>query len=401
MGTKDRDRKSATEAQEATMDAVHDEWLGVGLSTEEIDKSRAERAIMSLRFSMGVTKQPEFLWFDSPSSAVAALRRLVANKCTGVSLDPKERFGRDGGKGWIIRRLSDVHGRAWKRSEGYLEKTRFPNYNITNRVFESLRRSLSMGVVRCLKDTINESGVRGNCRHPIMKSDLILSIASIEAYAGIVPGFRLSDADVKTLKMYKELARATEGWWNYGEYVLLWKRPVEIHSESARWLRTMQLHNLNGPAIKYADGLSVFTVHGTRVPAFVIENPELITVKIIEDELNAEVRRVMIDRYPGGAAQYLVDSGAEEIHRDDWGILYRKDLKNLNGKNPMASGRWIDQWHDEEPIVMVKVVNSTPEPDGSFKDYWLRVPPDMETARQAVAWTFGHEENTYSPVAQT
>ena len=50
---------------------------------------------------------------------------------------------------------------------------------------------------------------------------------------------------------------------------------------------------------------------------------------------------------------------------------------------------------------MVKVVNSTPEPDGSFKDYFLRVPPDMQTAHQAVAWTFDKTVATYQPVLQT
>ena len=30
-----------------------------------------------------------------------------------------------------------------------------------------------------------------------------------------------------------------------------------------------------------------------------------------------------------------------------------------------------------------------PEPDGTYRRYFLRVPPRMRTARQAVAWTFG------------
>ena len=55
----------------------------------------------------------------------------------------------------------------------------------------------------------------------------------------------------------------------------------------------------------------------------------------------------------------------------------------------------------QRAIVMVKVRNSTPEPDGSVKDYWLRVPPDMKTARSAVAWTFGMERNEYAPMMET
>lgn len=36
-----------------------------------------------------------------------------------------------------------------------------------------------------------------------------------------------------------------------------------------------------------------------------------------------------------------------------------------------------------------RVVNSTPEADGTYCRYFLRVPPTIGTARAAVAWTFG------------
>ena len=56
---------------------------------------------------------------------------------------------------------------------------------------------------------------------------------------------------------------------------------------------------------------------------------------------------------------------------------------------------------DDEPLVMVEVVNSTAEPDGTYKDYFLRVPPDIETARAAVAWTFDVEPERYRVEVQT
>jgi hypothetical protein len=55
----------------------------------------------------------------------------------------------------------------------------------------------------------------------------------------------------------------------------------------------------------------------------------------------------------------------------------------------------------DEPIVAVEVVNSTRAPDGSFKRYWLRVPPEMSTAREAVAWTFGLRATQYAPEKET
>ena len=51
----------------------------------------------------------------------------------------------------------------------------------------------------------------------------------------------------------------------------------------------------------------------------------------------------------------------------------------------------------DEPLVMVKVVSATPETDSSFTDYFLRVPPGIQTAREAVAWTFGKTPDVYDP----
>ena len=56
---------------------------------------------------------------------------------------------------------------------------------------------------------------------------------------------------------------------------------------------------------------------------------------------------------------------------------------------------------DDEPLVMVRVVNSSPEPDGTHKTYFIRVNPEMTDARTAVAWTFGLSADEYDPVMET
>jgi hypothetical protein len=49
----------------------------------------------------------------------------------------------------------------------------------------------------------------------------------------------------------------------------------------------------------------------------------------------------------------------------------------------------------------VHVVNSTPEPDGTYNNYFLRVPPETKTAREGVAWTFGLTADEYDPLKET
>jgi uncharacterized protein DUF6745 len=165
------------------------------------------------------------------------------------------------------------------------------------------------------------------------------------------------------------------------ERTLFWIQKPTLHFESFLGARNnRRLHNDTYAALE-SDAENLYYWHGVLVPAFVVTRPDWITVKHIETEENAEVRRVMIERF--GQEKFLMESGAKELHRDDYGVLYRKELTN------------------DEPIVMVKVVNSTPEPDGSLKDYFLRVPPQFTRARDAVAWTFDMEPAEYRPAQET
>ena len=142
-----------------------------------------------------------------------------------------------------------------------------------------------------------------------------------------------------------------------------------------------RLHSSSGPAFMWLNDIRDYYWHGVHVESYVVEKPESITVLDIETETNTEVRRVKIERF--GQVRYLLDSWVREIHRDDYGTLYRRDVPG------------------DEPLSMVKVVNATPEPDGSFKDYFLRVPPTMRTAKEAVAWTFGKSPDNYEPEKET
>jgi len=112
-----------------------------------------------------------------------------------------------------------------------------------------------------------------------------------------------------------------------------------------------------------------------------IEEKERITVEMINAMENIEIRRVMLEIY--GTGKYIIESGTKEVQRDEYGVLYWQEMAN------------------DEPLRMVRVRNSTAEPDGTFKDYWLRVPPEIRTAKQGVAWTFDLDEDEYAPIIET
>jgi hypothetical protein len=110
--------------------------------------------------------------------------------------------------------------------------------------------------------------------------------------------------------------------------------------------------------------------------------PNEIRMGEILAERNLEMRRILVERY--GHARFAIDARANIVDADPrFGVLYRALLPG------------------DEPLVLVNVKNATAEPDGSFKEYWLRVPPDMRTAREAVAWTFGFATEDYAPLMET
>jgi hypothetical protein len=149
-----------------------------------------------------------------------------------------------------------------------------------------------------------------------------------------------------------------------------------------------RLHADSGPAIAYRDGLEAFAWHGIPVPEDVARNPTSLTLARINATVNVETRRVMIERF--GIDRLIREGGADLVHQDETGRLWRRPMDPLE--------RWGTRG---EPIQTVEVVNSTPEPDGSRRTYFLRVPPTMRTAREAVAWTFSLDGGAYRPAAES
>lgn len=155
-----------------------------------------------------------------------------------------------------------------------------------------------------------------------------------------------------------------------------------------------RLHNAEGPAIKFRDGFEIYALHGVTVPPYVVTAPEQITAQSILAQVNTEVRRVMMERF--GIERFLASGHAKLIDSDQHGELYRivhQDNEVIRMQFAPAAV--------VQPLMVLRVKNATPEPDGTFKYYTLRVPPHMATARQAVAWTFGMREDDYQPSQQT
>ena len=204
------------------------------------------------------------------------------------------------------------------------------------------------------------------------------------AFCRDVVGVQYDPQKSADLDLWVDVAKSCDWWWPYKGLVIVSERPKAVHWESDR--EQPRLHCTDGPALLYRDGWPVYAIRGVRVKREHVEEP--LTAAIIQAESNVEVRRVLLEKY--GTANYIRDIGAKLVHEDRYGKLYHAPMPN------------------DEPLAMVHVLNSTPEPDGSRREYWIRVDPRRTTAHDAVASTFRHPvtgkrltTSEYNPVMET
>ncbi|MBX3153046.1 hypothetical protein KF728_22995 [Candidatus Obscuribacterales bacterium] len=204
--------------------------------------------------------------------------------------------------------------------------------------------------------------------------DRMLRLSCLEAILG--EGELAKHRQFKRLKPYLFIRKSAMAYLFTSKIVYASRSPVMVRFDNLQ-----RLHSDIGPAIEFADGFQINCWHGTEIAPELAANPSLLTLDRIEREANAEVRSAMLEKY--GFDRFITDSGAEKVSVDEhFGTLFRAFISGL-------------------PFCFVRVKNSSPEPDGSYKDYILQVPPDMRSAKEAVAWTFGMRESEYSPMIET
>ena len=165
------------------------------------------------------------------------------------------------------------------------------------------------------------------------------------------------------------LAALEAGLWLYVyfEDMVVWVPQPLIRTDEGN-----RPHCEDGAAFVLGDWQEYFW-HGLLVTDQIILRPHELTAQQALAESNAEIRRVLIERI--GNERFTEEAKAEKVAVDDWGTLWRIPVPN------------------DEPFTFVEVVNSTAEPDGSWKHYRLRVRPSVKTPLEAVASTWRRNQN--------
>jgi hypothetical protein len=110
----------------------------------------------------------------------------------------------------------------------------------------------------------------------------------------------------------------------------------------------------------------------------VILEPDELTRDDFLSERNVETRRIIQERM--GAERFVWELAATYIDGGPQGVLYEVALPD----DPDQVARYVQV---EDP--------------STGREYYLRVPPSIQTAAEAVAWTFGRTTDEYHPAQET
>lgn len=359
------------------------DWRSVAFTTGPADRERAAAGIRAAYAEAGLADPERFVW--APSPAYGAVAAVLLNDAPD---DPRHAATlRQAGLGDLVDRVAAALGQA--------DAGRPARDVVRTRQWEAARAAAwaelgaqewsaawartGGGLWQPVNDLVARIR-RGLGELGTEEAGALLRQATLDAVLGQhdAPWLALFEQTGRLdgLTGLAETALAAGWWWPYERLAIVCDRPSELYRDEQG-----RLHRGDGPALSYPDGFALHAWRGMPIPADFAGTLAGLTAERIAAESNAELRRVMLEHF--GYDRYLAETGAQPVHRDETGVLWRIEMSG------------------DEAVAMVEVINATPEPDGTRRTYYLRVPPTTRTAREGVAWTFGLAEDKYEPAKQT
>ncbi|SRR6266699_3834666 len=104
------------------------------------------------------------------------------------------------------------------------------------------------------------------------------------------------------------------------------------------------------------------------------------------------------DYNPAFIIRPLVQADIEQL---GLGVFMQKYGRRQTVYDAVADARYGELWEvdipQDRPVMAVRVH----DPYGEQKEYWLRVPPFLSSAKAAVAWTFNMVGDEYNPIVES
>jgi hypothetical protein len=395
--------------EEALISNVRDKWIKISLATGPSDREAAQAAISDTYRVAGLEPPRHWIWLGSPWAG-----------CTGAWMLSKLRFAEADMRRVWISALDQVSGQVEDEVlRRVREKVESPLLRVDRQVWNKVRGQVAgypvivhynmrdyLHMRDCLWSEVRDKiwsmaqdqmevqvreQIWAQVQYKVWAKARAKALTQMwKAIYGKLPhtthlvffDFFRRLGRVKGPEQVEPLMRAvaaTGWWWPFEEACIITERPSALYRDGAG-----QLHCDNGPALAYPDGWAIHAWHGTRIPAWFVENKRRMAPDAIDAEGNVELRRVMLEIF--GFDRYIEARGARLIAEDQCLGLPRQLFEiDLNG----------------ERIRVLRVVNGTLEADGRRRQFHLGVPLTCNTPHEAVAWSYGRPPVEYREALRT
>lgn len=361
-------RSDLTASQMWKLIALAQFWSREAMSTRPADRGLAEAAIDEI-YALAGYRAPKKRWMSSPVSAVIDARD---------ELDESIAFGLESRLVIEIRSIAERHGCDMSELLGD-PLTRFviPVGELTDedRVqIERRRRQSPSWHIRRMNELIDDriNVITQQISRSVYLQSIMLrgALDPFELMAVEVLATVLDVTEANALLAYSVLARSAGLVLPLEDRVWLCERPTIVKRD-----RDWHLHASHGPALDWNGTTPFYMWHGEQVSRKAVGPQEELQIWDIREERNRRARDLMLERY--GLERYFREAG-KVVQQDETGTLWRAGV-----------------------IWAVEVVNGTPESDGSYRRYFLRIPPTVMSAREGVAWTYGLRRRDYRVAVRT
>jgi hypothetical protein len=345
------DQQGLTPLQAAEAEHFAEAYIQTQLSPEPANEQEAERRLRQAYQVVGLAAPQQMHWVDGPRELLAELALLHVQASLRTS----------------VRRsvISSVLDSVEERLRAILRASL--RDNVADIVGARVRRSVNdnVGLIlrACLRDEagVGYGGSSAANHRAYFHAESLACAAFFNAY--------LAPNAAHALAQFNQLV---SGYRLAKEGAVIIRRPRVLARDAAG-----RLHNARGKCIEYRDGWGFYAWHGVRVSERVILAPERLSREDFLGEQDVEARRVIQERMGG---RFVTELGGQVIDTSPRGTLYEVALPG----DPERVARYV-QVRDAE----------------TSRQYFLRVPPTVQTAAEAVAWSFQMVVEEYDPAQET
>lgn len=285
--------------QKNAMSSYVDKWVKIGLNTDPSDIGASKEYISEIYQSQQLTPPKYWFYFCDPYTCSLAIFMVHAlsdfddtYKSTQLHSDISK---------WesIFNDLYEQYSQQYKNIEW--------NDNVKTRMLSKVSKAFTeKNVSELLNSYLNNMIFGAHDAGWLSFYDFFHKEFNLDCVNPLVPYFNLAEVC---------------GWWAaFSEVAFIQDRPSKIYQNDNK-----QMHNLNGPAIEYRNGYKVYAIENIVVPEYVVMDPNLITIQEINDEQNAEKRRVLLQQY--GFERYFDNSDCTLIDHDEVTVATNDDRK--------------------------------------------------------------------------